>query len=160
MVKRDVLAGLIGAGIGAGITYLITSVKPPADHRQLMSNITFSPPMPEARVKAIPVYTGKETFKDNPKPTPHSGWLIIEDLSERGVYQAMAFVDIWTITPEDVTPKVYTLEIVKLERLSISFTVFGLEFSIAESETFDISGESPGYWLAQVKETGEIGEFL
>jgi len=72
----------------------------------------------------------------------------------------MAFVDLWTITPENVTPKIYTLEIVKLERVSISFSIFGQNFSFPESSTVDTSVTSPSYWMAQIKETGEIGEFL
>jgi len=157
---REVASGLIGAGVGALASYIILKPRPPPDHSSLMSNILFSPPMPEARVEAVCVYTGYEKFKGNPTPTPHSGWLIIEECREKGVYQAMAFVDIWTITLPGVKPTVYTVEIVKLERIQISFTVFGRRFTIAESATLDTSGTSPGYWLAQVKETGEIGEFL
>lgn len=159
MRARDLaIGGAAGAGIGAALAYLLTRVRPPDDHSRLMENIVFFPPMPEAEVRTIPVYTGMESFKSNPKPTPHSGWLIVEELKEKNVYQAMAFADIWTISTG--SPRIYTLEIAKLERISISFRVFDRMFSIAESATYDVSGKSPGYWLAQVKETGELGEFL
>ena len=100
-----------------GSTYLMTV--PPDDHLSLIQNLSFTPPMPEAKTKKVCVYVGEERFKSNPSPTTHSGWLIIEEYEEGGVYQAMAFVDLWTITPENVTPRIYTLEIVKLEKVPI-----------------------------------------
>jgi hypothetical protein len=125
-----------------------------------MKNLSFKPPMPEAKTATFCVYVGSEKFKGNPVPTPHSGWLVVEEYRAAGVYQAIAFVDVWTITLPGVKPAIYTLEVSKIERIPITFTVFGRTFQIAESRTLDTSGTSPGYWLAQVKETGEIGEFL
>jgi len=110
-------------------------------------------------VLKIPFYVGRERFKDNESITPHSGWVIIEHIFP-SLYQAMAVVDIWTITDTGVSPRIYTVEVCKLERLALNFSVFGRSFAIEETATFDISGRAPGYWLAQVKETGEIGEFL
>jgi hypothetical protein len=159
-MKKEIGAGIAGIGLGALVTYLVRTPRPPSDHVNFMANILFRPTMPEANCKVICVYTGEEKFKNNPTPTPHSGWLIVEEYKEGGVYQAMAAVDVWTITPEGTKPVIYTLEIAKLERVPISFSVFGKAFRIAESATIDTSGNSPGYWLAQVTETGEIGQFL
>jgi hypothetical protein len=167
MSKRDLLAGAVGAGLGAGLTYLLTSVRPPSDHASLIGNIRFTPPMPEAAVELIPVYVGAERFKSNRAMTPHTVYLAVETLpkshpSQPGLLNPMAAVDIWTISDAGASPpRIYTVEIVKLERLAVNFTVFGKPYSIPETTSpTDTSGKASGYWLAQVKETGEIGEFL
>ena len=118
---KKVLYTLVVLGVLASLYLmlshgLVLSVQktPPSDHKYIMMNIRFKPSMPEATAKAKCVYVGYERFKDNPEPTLHSGWIIIEDLPEKHVYQVMAYVDIWTNRDG-----VYTVEAVSYTHLTL-----------------------------------------